>query len=155
MDPVMKKLAFTFLLTLFSFSVNCMELKTSKEEVGRAIQPNGKTTVLKISRSADNSQQLTIYRIMPDGSRDISFGMSDLGFPGTLIFPFSGHPDIDVKSVDVQIDGKILITMIRDDQWNGKELILTRLNDTGLDMTFGSQGMEIYNLNASYKEKLL
>lgn len=129
----------------YSMQLPKMQLPEGDTEVARITQPNGKITVVVKSFDVDGTNTVDIYRYNSNGSPDASFEELP-GFPGmiTLHSMIEGNP-LDVESIDVQADGKILITLIK----NGNELNILRLDEHGIDPTFGISRVEFHQ-----KEKL-
>ncbi len=101
-----------------------------------AVQSNGK--ILVAGKAANGSQyNLVVVRFNADGTLDNTFGFS--GIATLEIDDF----DTEATSIALQTDGKIVVTGLSQDQFNGDfYAILARFNVSGtLDNTFGTNGV--------------
>jgi len=109
--------------------------------------PDGKILVVGVSAVDDESGDLLVFRLLPNGIIDDSFGVD-----GATIVDF---PSADQKlssndkatSIEVLDDGKFLISGISD-QYSGTQratsyFVLLKLNaDGSKDLSFGNQGIK-------------
>ena len=99
-----------------------------------ALQPDGR--VIGVGRTGQASlSKLTIFRLEPDGSPDVSFG--DGGFVYFVSDPTLHHA---AKAVTLESDGRIVVAGYRGN--NEHELVVLRLlADGALDESFGKSGV--------------
>jgi uncharacterized delta-60 repeat protein len=91
-------------------------------------QPDRKQVV--VGRTRESPFRLIAYRLMPDGSKDGTFGTDGA-------FVLSGPYDVAGKSVEIDAEGRIVIAGIENSR-----LIVLRLNPNGsLDESFGEAGV--------------
>ncbi|MBN2015298.1 hypothetical protein JW766_00505 [Candidatus Dojkabacteria bacterium] len=112
---------------------------------GIAIQTDGKYVVTGTT-AFSGTDGLTTWRYNTDGSLDTSFSTD--GYDKQ----FSGYDFMDGYDVEIQTDGKIIVTGYRQ-IWNNRQLVVLRYNTNGsLDTSFGTNGAaffeEPYNFNA-------
>ena len=101
-----------------------------------AVQTNDK--ILVAGKAANGSQyNLVVVRYNANGTLDNTFGIS--GIATLEIDDF----DTEAMSIAIQTDGKIVVTGLSQDQFNGNfYAILARFNTNGfLDNTFGTNGV--------------
>ena len=101
-----------------------------------AVQTNDK--ILVAGKAANGSQyNLVVVRYNANGTLDNTFGIS--GIATLEIDDF----DTEAMSIAMQTDGKIVVTGLSQDQFNGNfYAILARFNTNGfLDNTFGTNGV--------------
>ena len=101
-----------------------------------AVQTNDK--ILVAGKAANGSQyNLVVVRYDTDGTLDNTFGIA--GIATLEIDDF----DTEATSIALQSDGKIVVTGLSQDQFNGNfYAILARFNTNGfLDNTFGTNGV--------------
>jgi len=88
----------------------------------------------------DNSSIITV-RLLPDGSRDESFGND-----GRAIYQGrAGGPDYG-NWISIMSDTKILVTGVETDRGGSYDIVVLRYNPDGtVDTTFGDDGVVIYH----------
>lgn len=111
---------------------------------GIVIQGDGKIVVAGYTFSSISGNDVTCVRYNIDGSIDTTFGIN-----GLATFDIQTGSDDKSTSIDIQNDGKLVLSGFSDDGTNRSCLIM-RLNTNGtLDTTFGSAGKVLTNFTTT------
>jgi len=114
------------------------------EDVARgvSIQTDGKIIVAGHTFSSIFGYDFFCIRYNTDGTLDTAFGTN-----GIATFDLQVGSDDKATSVDLQLDGKIVIAGYSDDG-SDRNAAIIRLNTNGtLDSTFGTSGISIIDVN--------
>jgi uncharacterized delta-60 repeat protein len=127
-----------------SFGNNGVVITDIKKDelVDLKLQPDGK--IITIGRSSiDDCSQLVLARYLSNGDLDLSFNGS-----GIVTICLSLNSGIWVNSLELQSDGKILVSFTLSDKLN----MFRFLEDGNLDSSFGIDGMVTTNLTGWYTD---
>lgn len=109
---------------------------------GVVIQDDGKIVVAGYSFSDISGYDFLCIRYNEDGSLDNSFGTN-----GIATFDLQLGSDDRAYSLDLQIDGKIVLGGFSDDGSNRNAAIIRLNTDGSLDTAFGTSGIAVVNVN--------
>jgi uncharacterized delta-60 repeat protein len=106
-----------------------------------AVQPDSKVVVVGLCASPNSSTyQFAVARYNTDGGLDSTFANG-----GELILPVGSGGGGDAYGVEIQPDGKILVSGTANTPSQGSSWTLVRLNSNGtLDTTFGGGTGEVF-----------
>jgi uncharacterized delta-60 repeat protein len=112
-----------------------------------ALQDDGKIIVAGYSYSSVFGYDFSCARYNTDGSLDSNFGNN-----GKVTYDLQGGSDDKAFSIDIQLDGKIVIAGYSDDGSDRAGAVIRLNSDGSLDNTFNSTGkvftnFTIYNSN--------
>lgn len=108
------------------------------------IQGDGKIVVVGYTFSSVSGNDVSCVRYNIDGSIDNSFGIN-----GIATFDIQTGSDDKSTSVDIQSDGKLILSGYSDDGTDRSALIM-RLNTNGtIDTTFGTAGKVLTNFTTA------
>lgn len=103
---------------------------------GIAVQADGKIVLVGRSRSPAGDFDFTVVRLLPDGSRDESFGPN-----GVRAFGFDTGNNDEARAVAIQPDGKIVVAGYVNRSSLDDDFAFARLNPDGtFDDTFNPGG---------------
>ena len=95
-------------------------------------QPDGKVVGVGHTVQASTRSSLTVFRLMPDGARDSTFGMD-----GVVTYTSNGSVPHDATSVLLEPDGRIVVA----GSHAGGLLVLRLLENGARDSSFGNDGV--------------
>lgn len=102
------------------------------------IQADGKIVVAGFVKNSVGNLKFAVVRYNTDGTLDTGFGSG-----GKQIIVF-GTGDAELESLEIQPDGKIVIVG-HYDNGTDKDVYLARINQFGLDNSFGVNGYTTYD----------
>ena len=95
-------------------------------------QPDGKVVGVGRAVQASTQSSLTVFRLMPDGARDSTFGVD-----GAVTYTSNASMSHGATSVLLEPDGRIVVAGTR----GGALIVLRLLEDGTRDSTFGNDGV--------------
>lgn len=101
---------------------------------GLAVQEDGKILVGGIANNGTD-YDFAVLRLNSDGSTDTNFGVK-----GKLMIPIGGGDDV-ARTIDLQQDGRIVMSGWYEDENSNQKLVVIRLKEDGtIDHTFNGGG---------------